>query len=90
MRDFYSPVPRPDEPILDYWIKLNRVIDTVNHYFQRCDKCIDIPSAKVVMFVSHCHYPNLAVFLKFKHAEKWTASEFMMVQQKRDIIAQNQ
>lgn len=77
MRRFYSTIPKADEPVLDYWIKLNRAIDTVNNCFQRDDKCIENPSAEVVMIlVSHCHYPNLAVSLKFKSAEVWTAFKF--------------
>ncbi|XP_048861282.1 uncharacterized protein LOC125728344 [Brienomyrus brachyistius] len=76
MRDFYSTVPKPGESALDYWIRLNKMIDAVGECLRRRGKHIEDPNAEVVlMFISHCPDPELEMSFKFKPAEKWTAAE---------------
>lgn len=75
MKDFYITVLRPGESTLDYWIRL-KSIDAVDVCLRRRGKCVDDPCAEaVVMFISYCPDPDLAVSFKLKPAESWTAAE---------------
>ncbi|KAJ3598263.1 hypothetical protein NHX12_001774 [Muraenolepis orangiensis] len=58
---------------MDYWIRLN--------------KAIDVTSVEVVMmFISHCPDPSLAMSFQFKPVELWTAAE---VQERLDGHVRN-
>ena len=82
MRDFYNTVPMAGEGVMDYWIRLNKAIDVADECLRRRGKSVEDPSAEVVMmFISHCPDPGLALSFSFKSAEKWTAAE---VQEKLD------
>ncbi len=40
------------------------------------NKCVEDPAAEaVMMFVSHCSDPGLALSFQFKPAEQWSAAE---------------
>ena len=76
MRDFYSTVPRAGESAMDYWIRLNKSIDAADECLRRRGKSVEDPSAEVVlMFVSHCPDPGLAMSFQLKAPEQWTAAE---------------
>ncbi|XP_066497033.1 uncharacterized protein [Hoplias malabaricus] len=76
MRDFYNTIPMAGESVMEYWIRLNKAIDVADECLKRRGKSVEDPSAEVVMmFISHCPDPNLALSFSFKSAEKWTAAE---------------
>ena len=76
MRDFYSTVPKNCEDAMDYWIRLNKSIDAVDECLRRRGKCVEDPSAEVVMmFISHCPDPVLSLSFQMKAPEEWTAAE---------------
>lgn len=76
MADFYNTVPQADESPMDYWIRLNKAIDVADECLRRRNKSIEDPAAEaVMMFVSHCPDPSLALSFQFKPAEKWSAAE---------------
>lgn len=76
MADFYNTVPRANESPMDYWIRLNKAIDVADECLHRRNKSIEDPAAEaVMMFISHCPDPTLALSFQFKPAEKWTAAE---------------
>ena len=76
MADFYSTLPRMRESALDYWVRLNKAIDIADECLRRQGKCVEDVCAEVVMmFVTHCPDPHLAMSFKYKSARKWTASE---------------
>ncbi|XP_056149571.1 uncharacterized protein LOC130124156 isoform X2 [Lampris incognitus] len=76
MKDFYGTVPRVSESAMDYWIRLNKAIDIADESLRRRDNSVEDPSAGVVMmFITHCPDPRLAVYFQFKPVEQWTAAE---------------
>lgn len=76
MADFYNTVPRADESPMDYWIRLNKSIDVADECLRRHNKSVEDPAAEaVMMFISHCPDPSLALSFQFKPAEKWSAAE---------------
>lgn len=76
MRDFYGTVPRAGEEAMDYWIRLNKSIDAADECLRRRGKSVENPSAEVVMmFISHCPDPVLAMSFQLKAPEQWTAAE---------------
>lgn len=76
MADFYNTVPRADESPMDYWIRLNKAIDVADECLRRRNKSVEDPAAEaVMMFISHCPDPSLAMSFQFKPAEKWSAAE---------------
>lgn len=55
LADFYDTKPRPTETAVDYWIRLNKAIDTAVDGMKRQGKFLDNPSREVtVMFITHC------------------------------------
>ncbi len=76
MADFYNTVPRADESPMDYWIRLNKAIDVADECLRRRNKSVEDPAAEaVMMFISYCPDPSLAMSFQFKPAEKWSAAE---------------
>lgn len=76
MADFYNTVPRANESPMDYWIRLNKAIDVADECLRRRNKSVEDPAAEaVMMFISHCPDPSLALSFQFKPAEKWSAAE---------------
>ncbi|KAL0148047.1 hypothetical protein M9458_056662, partial [Cirrhinus mrigala] len=70
MADFYNTVPRTNESPMDYWIRLNKAIDVADECLRRRNKSIEDPAAEaVMMFISHCPDPSLALSFQFKPAE---------------------
>lgn len=61
---------------MDYWIRLNKAIDVADECLRRRNKSVEDPAAEAVMiFISHCPDPNLAMSFQFKPAEQWSAAE---------------
>ncbi|KAJ8332254.1 hypothetical protein SKAU_G00427370 [Synaphobranchus kaupii] len=76
MKDFYESIPRDFESAMDYWVRLNKVVDVADECLRRRGKTVEDPSAEVVMmFITHCPDPSLAVSFQFKPVELWTAAE---------------
>ncbi len=76
MADFYNTVPIADESPMDYWIRLNKAIDVAEECLRRRNRSVEDPAAEaVMMFISHCPDPSLAMSFQFKPAEKWSAAE---------------
>lgn len=76
MADFYNTAPRENESPMDYWIWLNKAIDVADECLRRHNKSVEDPTAEaVMMFISHCPDPSLAISFQFKPAEKWSAAE---------------
>lgn len=76
MADFYNTVPKANETPMDYWIRLNKAIDVADECLRRRNKSVEDPAAEaVMMFISHCPDPSLAISFQFKPAEKWSAAE---------------
>ncbi|KAK2857674.1 hypothetical protein Q7C36_005593 [Tachysurus vachellii] len=87
MADFYNTLPKVDESPMDYWIRLNKAIDVADECLRRRNKCVEDPAAEaVMMFVSHCPDPGLALSFQFKPAEQWSAAE---VQERLDCHRRN-
>lgn len=87
LKDFYGTLPHGSESAMDYWIRLNKAIDVADECLRRRGKSIEDPSAEVVMmFISHCPDPSLAVSFQFKPVELWTAAE---VQERLDSHVRN-
>ncbi|KAI5614528.1 interleukin-1 receptor accessory protein-like 1-A isoform X1 [Silurus asotus] len=87
MADFYNTLPKADESPMDYWIGLNKAIDVADGCLRRRNKCVEDPAAAaVMMFVSHCPDPSLAMSLQFKPAEQWSATE---IQERLDCHRRN-
>lgn len=76
MADFYGTVPRAGEGVMDYWIRLNKAIDVADECLRRRGRCVEDSSAEVVMmFISHCPDPGLAMSFQLKPVEQWAAAE---------------
>ncbi|KAL1264207.1 hypothetical protein QQF64_004562 [Cirrhinus molitorella] len=76
MADFYNTVLRANETPMDYWIHLNKAIDVADECLHRRNRSVEDPAAEaVMMFISHCPDPSLAMSFQFKPAEKWSAAE---------------
>lgn len=76
LADFYDTKPSPHETAVDYWIRLNKAIDTAVEGLTRQGKTLDNPSREVtVMFITHCPDPELSVVFSCKPLEEWTASD---------------
>ena len=74
MKDFYSTAPRAGEDMMDYWIHLNKAV--ADECLRRRGKGVEDPSTEVVMmFITHCSDPGLAMSFKLKSPELWTAAE---------------
>lgn len=72
---------------MDYWIRLNKAIDVADECLRRRNKCVEDPAAEaVMMFVSRCPDPGLALSFQFKPAEQWSAAE---VQERLDCHRRN-
>jgi len=87
MADFYNTLPRADESPMDYWIRLNKAIDVADECLRRRNKSVEDPVTEaVMMFISHCPDPGLALSFQFKPAEQWSAAE---VQERLDSHHRN-
>ncbi|KAI5616605.1 hypothetical protein C0J50_23850, partial [Silurus asotus] len=87
MADFYNTLHKANESPMDYWIRLNKAIDVADECLRRRNKCVEDPAAEaVMMFVSHCPDPSLALSLQFKLAEQWSAIE---IQERLDCHRRN-
>lgn len=76
MRDFYNTVPRVGEDAMEYWIRLNKAIDAADECLRRRGRQVEDPSVEVVMmFISHCPDPTLALSFQLKPPEDWTVAE---------------
>ena len=61
---------------MDYWVRLNKAIDVADECLRRRGRNVDNSSAEVVMmFISHCPDPRLAMSFQLKPSEQWTAAE---------------
>ena len=62
LADFYDTKPQPTETAVDYWIRLNKAIDTAVDGLKRQGKTLDNPSREVtVMFITHCPDTELSL-----------------------------
>lgn len=76
LADFYNTLPMPSEDAMEYWIRLNKMMDVADECLKRQGRGIDDPQHEVsMMFLKHCPDLPLASVFKFKSAEKWSASE---------------
>ncbi|KAK0147550.1 hypothetical protein N1851_012979 [Merluccius polli] len=76
LADFYDTKPRPTETAVDYWIRLNKAIDTAVDGLKRQGKTVDNPSREVtVMFITHCPDTELSLVFGCKPLEEWTATD---------------
>lgn len=76
LADFYDTKPSSTETAVDYWIRLNKAIDTAVEGLTRQGKTLDNPSREVtVMFITHCPDPELSLVFSCKPLEEWTASD---------------
>lgn len=76
LADFYNTLPMPGEDAMEYWIRLNKMMDVTDECLKRQGRGIDDPQHEVsMMFIKHCPDQPLASVFKFKSAEKWSASE---------------
>lgn len=76
LADFYDTKPRPTETAVDYWIRLNKAIDTAADGLKRQGKTLDNPSREVtVMFITHCPDTELSLVFSCKPLEEWTATD---------------
>lgn len=76
MADFYSTVPVAGETPVEYWLRLNKAVDTAEEGLKRLGRRMEDPCQEAaMMFVKHCPDPTLAAIFKFKAPDKWTASE---------------
>lgn len=76
MADFYNTRPLPEENAMEYWIRLNKAIDTADECLKRQGRSVECPGHEVLMmFIKYCPDPVLANRLSFKAAEEWTTSE---------------
>ncbi|KAJ8404548.1 hypothetical protein AAFF_G00338150 [Aldrovandia affinis] len=74
--DFYATHPFHNELPFDYWIRLNKAIDTAEDALKRQGKTLENLAREVtVMFIRHCPDPELALVFKCKPLEEWTAGE---------------
>ncbi|KAE8278054.1 hypothetical protein D5F01_LYC23884 [Larimichthys crocea] len=76
LADFYDTKPRPTETAVDYWIWLNKAMDTAVDGLKRQGKTLDNPSREVtVMFITHCPDTELSLVFGCKPLEEWTATD---------------
>ncbi|KAK0131382.1 hypothetical protein N1851_033925 [Merluccius polli] len=76
LADFYDTKPFPTESAVDYWIRLNKAVDTAAERLKRQGKTLDNPSGEVaVMFVTHCPDPQLLLAFSSRPLEEWTATD---------------
>lgn len=76
LADFYDTKPRPTETAVDYWIRLNKAMDTAVDGLKRQGKTLDNPSREVtVMFITHCPDTELSLVFACKPLEEWTATD---------------
>lgn len=76
LADFYDTKPLPSESAVDYWIRLNKAIDTTVEGLKRQGKTLDDPPREVtVMFITHCPDPELSLVFSCKPLEEWTAPD---------------
>lgn len=68
--DFYT-IPLPSESEMEYWIRLNKVIDIADECLQRQGGRVEDPGQKVSMSSS----PVLDNCFSFKAEEGWTTNE---------------
>ncbi|XP_030638855.1 V-set and immunoglobulin domain-containing protein 10-like 2 [Chanos chanos] len=87
--DFYATLPFHNELPFDYWIRLNKAIDTAEGALKRQGKILDNPAREVtVMFIRHCPDPWLALVFKCKPLEEWTTGEVQSFSMYSDPSAQ--
>lgn len=76
LAEFYNTLPTPGEDAMEYWIRLNKMVEVADECLKRQGRAIDDPQHEVsMMFIKHCPDKSLAGVFKFKSAEKWTACE---------------
>lgn len=76
LADFYDTKSRPTETAVDYWIRLNKAMDTAVDGLKRQGKTLDNPSREVtVMFITHCPDAELSLVFSCKPLEEWTATD---------------
>ncbi|KAL7839946.1 hypothetical protein SRHO_G00266040 [Serrasalmus rhombeus] len=76
LADFYGTVPVSGENPVEYWVRLNKAVDTAEESLRRLGRQIEDPCHEVaMMFVTYCPDPALSAVFKFKAPDKWTASE---------------
>lgn len=74
--DFYGTLPRPGEDPFDYWLRLNRAMDTAEDCLKRQNKKVDDLSRELtLMFIRHCPDPELSLIFKCRSLEQWTAAD---------------
>ena len=83
LADFYNTLPVVGECAMDYWIRLHKAVDVAEECLKRQGRKLEDSGREVIMmFVKHCPDSALAAILKFKTADKWTASE---IQERLDV-----
>ena len=79
LADFYDTKPRPTETAVDYWIRLNKAMDTAVDGLKRQGKTLDNPPREVtVMFITHCPDTELSLVFGSQPLEEWTATDVQM------------
>ena len=76
LADFYDTKPLENESAVDYWIRLNKALDTATDGLKRQGKTIDDSSREVtVMFITHCPDRELSLVFSCRPLEEWTAMD---------------
>lgn len=76
LADFYDTKPHSTETAVDYWIRLNKAMDSAVEGLKRQGKTLDNPSREVtVMFITHCPDTELSLVFSCKPLEEWTAAD---------------
>jgi hypothetical protein len=91
--DFYNTLPLAGESPVDYWIRLNRVLDVADVCLRRQGRNVEDPSHEVTMtLVKHSPDPAPASDLKCKISEKWTANEIQehLIEHQREARTMSQ
>ncbi|KAL7880622.1 hypothetical protein SRHO_G00028760 [Serrasalmus rhombeus] len=74
--DRFTVLPVSGENPVEYWVRLNKAVDTAEEGLRRLGRQIEDPCHEVaMMFVTYCPDPALSAVFKFKAPDKWTASE---------------
>ena len=79
LADTYDTKPLPTESAVDYWIRLNKALDTAKDRLKRQGKTLDDSSREVtVMFITHCPDRELSLVFSCMPLEVWTAMDLQV------------
>lgn len=80
LADFYSTLPKKNEDPYEFWLRLNRAVDTATCCLKERGKTFDDPSVEVTrMFIRHCPDKELSRTFRSKTLDKWSARDVQEV-----------